>query len=219
MRNSQKRGFTLAETLITLGVIGVISAMTLSVLIKNYQKTVTVNRLKKVYSELYQAVNLSVNDNEAVENWDFTLSSNDFFETYIKPYLKLIKHDSSNKVFIMNNGTKVTYILRNSSGILTYFNFRVDINGDAKPNTLGKDIFSFYIFPQKNSYYNTGDGNCAQNVPRGGLYPDGYGYGRDTLKNSSWRGCNIRTTGRVGGAFCPALIMYDGWKISDDYKW
>lgn len=23
----------------------------------------------------------------------------------------------------------------------------------------------------------------------------------------------------AGGAFCTALIMYDGWQIRDDYKW
>lgn len=33
-----KRGFTLAEVLITLGIIGVVSSMTMPVLVQNYQK-------------------------------------------------------------------------------------------------------------------------------------------------------------------------------------
>lgn len=46
--------FTLAEVLITLGVVGVVAAVTLPTLIKNYQKQVWVNQLKKSYSMLEQ---------------------------------------------------------------------------------------------------------------------------------------------------------------------
>lgn len=40
-------GFTLSEVLITLGVIGIIAAMTLPVLIGNYKKKETIIKLKK----------------------------------------------------------------------------------------------------------------------------------------------------------------------------
>ncbi len=40
-------GFTLAEVLITLGIIGVIAALTLPNLIANYQKKVWATQLKK----------------------------------------------------------------------------------------------------------------------------------------------------------------------------
>ena len=42
----------MAEVLITLGIIGVVAAITLPTLIKNYQKTVWVNQLKKASSTL-----------------------------------------------------------------------------------------------------------------------------------------------------------------------
>ena len=45
-------GFTLAEVLITLGIIGVVAAMTLPALIQNYQKGVALNRLKQTFSQL-----------------------------------------------------------------------------------------------------------------------------------------------------------------------
>ncbi len=44
-----KKAFTLAEVLITLGVIGVVAAMTMPSLVANYQKKVWVNQLKKLY--------------------------------------------------------------------------------------------------------------------------------------------------------------------------
>ena len=42
-----KAGFTLTEVLITLGIIGVVAAMTIPNLITNYQKRSTVIQLKK----------------------------------------------------------------------------------------------------------------------------------------------------------------------------
>lgn len=44
---NNKVAFTLAEVLITLGIIGVVAAMTLPTLIANYQKRQTVVQLKK----------------------------------------------------------------------------------------------------------------------------------------------------------------------------
>lgn len=45
MYNRKKLGFTLAEVLITLGVIGVVSAITIPTLITNHQKRQTVVKL------------------------------------------------------------------------------------------------------------------------------------------------------------------------------
>ena len=53
-RIEMKKGFTMAEVLITLGIIAIVAAMTLPSLVQNYQEKVTVNRLKKVYSTLSQ---------------------------------------------------------------------------------------------------------------------------------------------------------------------
>ena len=41
------KAFTMAEVLITLGIIGIVAAMTLPALVAKYQKNVTSNRLKK----------------------------------------------------------------------------------------------------------------------------------------------------------------------------
>ena len=41
-------GFTLAEVLITLGIIGIVAALTIPQLISNYQKKVVPIRLKKM---------------------------------------------------------------------------------------------------------------------------------------------------------------------------
>lgn len=50
-----KKAFTLAEVLITLGIIGIVAAMTLPALIQKNNEKQTVVKLKKVYSMLQQA--------------------------------------------------------------------------------------------------------------------------------------------------------------------
>lgn len=59
----EKCGFTLAEVLITLGIIGVVAAMTIPTLINKHHTKVVQTALKKTYSELGQAVNMLMYDN------------------------------------------------------------------------------------------------------------------------------------------------------------
>lgn len=56
--------FTLAEVLITLGIIGVVAAMTLPTIINNSQKIILKNQFKKAYSTFFNAIKLSQSKNE-----------------------------------------------------------------------------------------------------------------------------------------------------------
>ena len=65
-----KRGFTLAEVLITLGVIGIVAAMILpSVLVQNRERENTA-KLKKIYSTMTQAYTRVVAEQGTPEFWD-----------------------------------------------------------------------------------------------------------------------------------------------------
>ena len=54
----KRAAFTLAEVLITLGIIGVVAAMTMPALISNYKYKVLENQLKTAYSDLSQAAKM-----------------------------------------------------------------------------------------------------------------------------------------------------------------
>ena len=73
----RRAAFTLAEVLITLGIIGVVAAMTMPVLIQNHREKVTVTQLKKTYSVLSQAMLMAVNENGTADMWDAYQSEND----------------------------------------------------------------------------------------------------------------------------------------------
>ena len=66
----KKAAFTLAEVLITLGIIGVVAAMTLPVLIQKQNEREIVSRLKKTYSILSQAIIKSQLEYGGFETWD-----------------------------------------------------------------------------------------------------------------------------------------------------
>lgn len=53
--NKNKGAFTLAEVLITLGIIGIVASMTLTTLINKYQDTQFKSAYKKAYNEFSQA--------------------------------------------------------------------------------------------------------------------------------------------------------------------
>ncbi|MBP3924074.1 type II secretion system protein [bacterium] len=75
----RKIAFTLAEVLITLGIIGVVAAMTLPALIQNYRKTVYVNQLKKSVSILEQGFQMMLAD-DGVDNLQSTSVFSGTFE-------------------------------------------------------------------------------------------------------------------------------------------
>ena len=93
----KQAAFTLAEVLITLGIIGVVAALTMPSLIANHQKLQTVTQLKRTYNVLSNAVRMSVAENGDVEEWvledgDGVQLSSEFANTYLIPYLQVIKN-------------------------------------------------------------------------------------------------------------------------------
>ena len=56
----KKNGFTLAEVLITLGIIGVVAAMTIPTLISDYQKRTYVTGLQRAYAQIQQVFKLAM---------------------------------------------------------------------------------------------------------------------------------------------------------------
>lgn len=69
-----KKGFTLAEVLITLGIIGVVAALVMPSLIANYKKKVVINQLKVNYAAIANGFKSIIADSE-VDN----LSDTEFY--------------------------------------------------------------------------------------------------------------------------------------------
>ncbi len=235
---NKNTGFTLAEVLITLGIIGVVAAVTLPTLIKNYQKHETVNRLKETYSILYQAVRMSETENGLLETWEIPNTSSTsaydcynkgkiFFEQYLKPYIKIVKDCTASECWADNhtrpNGATCnlsnlkTYniVLANGTVVAffpreTFVELYTDLNGQKGPNKLSRDWFDIIISNKsRNDVYG--------NFNKSGVYMYGQGRSRTELTSGAYACSKTATT--YAGVYCGALIMLDGWKIEKDYPW
>ncbi len=90
--------FTLAEVLITLGIIGVVAAMTMPSLVQNYQKKALETGLKKSYSVLSQAVQRMIEEDGEIPSRASVASTNDnwmVFEKSLSQHLKIVKYCSN----------------------------------------------------------------------------------------------------------------------------
>lgn len=225
-------GFTLAEVLITLGIIGVVAAMTIPSLIAAYNKQLTETRLKKFYSLFNQAIKLSVVENEEYEGWDdyWAASGHSFnddgslvdkvesvdaaFNKYLAPHMKIMlkKHvkDEANKV------TKTLYFLADGSAFAYRGSDTRDISFFPKnpekclkqEKQAGRCSFTFIFHP-------IGIGNAWKPHYKKGLEPHMYQWDgkKESLYTNSTYGCS--TTGN--GSFCTAIIKENGWKIPSNY--
>ena len=208
--------------------------MTLPGVIEGYQKAETVNRLKKAYSVMAQAIELSEVHNESVKYWNFNQSNAAFFNQYLKPHFAKINETRYGKIsdeikYTRPNGSiedtftpfySNALVISTVDGMTFYLGddriwpykaILVDINGYKKPNRFGRDLFVFSIIPDYGLVPFGYKGSCDE----GNAYDT---FDREYLK-SSWRyGCS-KQAGETNGAFCSALIMTDGWEIRDDYPW
>lgn len=211
-----KKAFTLAEVLVTLGIIGVISAMTLPTLVKNHQRQVYVTQLQKVVTELSQAAEKATQDNNAIslDETKYNRNNANGAKNFFNDYFKVVKNcgtdltpcfADSYKTLDGKPSTLPTPInvvsLASGASIsvlynwLTYYDkdyhgylqLQVDVNGQQGPNILGRDLFYVELYS---------DGKVAENYNSGDDWHADY--------------CGVDSNYGLG---CLTKIMQDGWKM------
>lgn len=230
----KKRAFTLAEVLITLGIIGVVAAMTMPSLIANYQKATTTTKLKRVYSLLANANELAINDYGPSEYWDYPISDsqnnpnritlNQFFERYFAPYLNsseisVIKYQDQYDVYNFNKqnvgynnnsiGRGARFKLSDGECISIwsnnqYFVFTTDLNCKKPPNILGKDVFDIAELAVYKKFESPWRNNLNSHV---------------VTRDFALEKCKSGTYRSGTPTWCFSVFVYDGQKFSDDYPW
>lgn len=160
--------FTLAEVLVTLGIIGVVASMTMPTLIQNQRKTVLQNQLKKQYSVLSQALEMwkqktgviGLYKMYATYNGTEYVNSNTFKTQYMEELKAVGKMNYKNGPYNLNRKKKMNYegrtctpttLLPDGSSMCVNIwsgtiSITTDINGPGKnPNAWGYDIFTFVV--------------------------------------------------------------------------
>lgn len=104
-------GFTLAEVLITLGVIGIVAAMVLpSVLVQNRERENTA-KLKKIYSTMTQAYTRAVAERGTPDFWDLIGENDptgaDNIKQILSPYFTVKPGGISGEIWLNTNTRKL----------------------------------------------------------------------------------------------------------------
>ena len=224
--------FTLAEVLITLGIIGVVAAMTIPTLMTTFAKKRTETQLKTFYSKINQTVKMSIADNGDPEGWitinkNYTYDENvEFLKTYFFPYMKTLGYEncsSSSEPFVcihLMDGGMLTFRVDGNGGDLLYFtnidnNKVIDYmkNSDITIPNMPRHYFAFQ-FAKKGL---TEGSILSENF----VEPYIYSWNRETeqLINSSFQGCNKNCYKTRNCAYCTKLIQINSWKIPNNYPW
>ncbi len=161
---NKKFAFTLSEVLVTMGIIGVISALTVPTLVNNYQRKALALQLRKTVSDIDNAIDMLITE-EGKTKFSATSYYNNL-DGFITNRLKTIKtctKDKTNECFANENYNTIngaagsaftcegnSYVLASSAAICmtksgTSVKVNIDVNGQDGPNIGGRDMFIFMI--------------------------------------------------------------------------
>ena len=164
----KRPAFTLAEVLITLGIIGVVAALTLSMIIPNLEAKKTEAKLKKFYTVIAQATRQSEADNGDWSNWGNPKTAKDFYDLYYKNYLNVVSENyydgiySSTLYLVLADGSCI-YLKQNWKSTNSYpedYYWGLDTTCGMGPNMEGITEFELNSFNFIGPLY-----FCATGVP------------------------------------------------------
>ncbi|MDR1168495.1 MAG: type II secretion system GspH family protein [Heliobacteriaceae bacterium] len=213
-----KKGFTLAEVLITLGIIGVVAALTMPALISNHRKTVVVTRLQKFYSIINQAVKLSEAENGPAEDWNYPVlrdnyqQEKEFYDTYLAKYILSLKVEECLYTNLpslcvhFSDGSIMQMRHLGSGGWDVFFHVNEKELRHFQDTDITRGTFAF-IFNRKSIALNNGKHS----------FFEPYIAGWDGTRSGLIRHATTMQGCADVGSYCAALIRYDGWQIKADY--
>ena len=201
------RGFTLAEVLITLVIIGVIAAMTIPTLMNKTNNQEYVSKLKKTYSTLSQATNKIISDegNPRADIGGWATSGEAVFNMY-KKYLRVTKEcpvgttcfDGSYKQFNGNSAKwfhNARYSLVLEDGSMISFAENAGTSSDCSASSAGSTNICQTITVDVNGEKGpnfAGRDAFTFVLKEHGLYPMGCDTGGSCTKSSAGWGCSCK---------------------------
>ncbi len=214
---SKRSAFTLAEVLITLGIIGVVAALTIPNAINNARERKKVVKLKKVYAQLSEVYDRATNEKGFIKDrlakypGMYEPNSHVAFRNYFMTYFKVIREGD------YSNATAYAAEWNYISG--TSWIYARDCNTFA---TFLDNSDTAYIFSLVPNNCTSSFGAMADNIPICGeifvdLYPN-----PKSLSKPEWKDYPKRTVGRdiflfhvTKDSIVPAGVSSD---LSECYK-
>lgn len=150
----KKNGFSLAEVLITLGIVGFIAAVTLPSLQINVEKQKVGPALMKAVNTLEVANSVALQVSEAATLNEIGADNNaSYLRDILYDYTKLVGveydggtgYSTKDGIVMVEEGGLQTGASTDSRTSGSYYVVKVDVNGLKGPNIEGRDIFKLYV--------------------------------------------------------------------------
>lgn len=218
-----RNGFTLSELLMALTIVGVIAVLTVPVMMNNIHNKMFATQVKNMAAIIEQLAQdqLIVHRTRDLSDTDFAdaaklLSDNHFaiskncspdkalnecWKTGVSGsnkvnYKKLdgsaMGNFTASRTVILRNGVILKYNTESNDGKTVGF-FMFDINGNDKPNMLGRDLFGFYVTPKGRivdcSELSNDDVSLAEKINKckANSSPKGTGWCYGAVVDSGWK--------------------------------
>jgi type II secretory pathway pseudopilin PulG len=159
-----KFAFTIAEVLITIGIIGIVAAMTIPNLIQSQYEKSTVAKLRKVNYNLQHSFQMIKGDDISLFVQPDVSELTRLLASHLKTskvcyppkasdcvknfkYTELgggntaVDSEKTGAIVLIDG----TVLLTAYNALFTYAQIFVDVNGEKLPNIMGKDMFSFFF--------------------------------------------------------------------------
>ena len=228
--------FTLAEVLITLGIIGIVAALTIPVLYSKYQQRVPETRFERVYSDLTKAFNAGAIENGEeyfMQSWQ--MSYNDYIEyvyqNYLKPHIRMMDVVTFGGLEKKYNAKKPQKVFWTWSQHIFIIDKRTFISFDSDGKTilvvlLNNDNFDFSNIKDGVNLFSLGTPFCCNNdkcaslssCPNHNLKPISAwtNYPTEKLVEFCKEGKDIAWQGGKRG-FCTQALIQNGFKFPKGY--
>lgn len=226
----KSNAFTLAEVLITLGIIGIVAAMTMPTLIQKNNNRVVETRLMKFYSAINQAIKMAeVDYGDKIYWWEDVKGatidkdgnpvpgSSDqekWFNKYLAPYMKILKAET------LSDGSLIVYFPDGSAlrsrphTSRDWYFYTGNPDKCMKLGDVGYGTCYFAFFYNPSGTKNTYNSNKSFEPWRHGW--DGK---ISSLKNACYKGILINDSSINPKTYCSTVIQMNNWKIPDDYPY
>ena len=226
-------GFTLAEVLLTLGIIGIVAAMTIPMVIGSAEKKSTVTKLQRAIGIINSANKMSEEDTGGISTTDaIEIGSKNYYKKYWAPYIHAMTYCdnyskcgyTSNTPFLSVNGKRASNALqlvhnsrisfRTQDGILYLItNARYD-GSNIKENSA--NVVVDINGSQKPNRFGKDVFVLLRLTDGRGIIPMGYDLSDAEIKD----GCSKTNQNEpVSKGYCAEWIRREGWKIPKDYPW
>ena len=198
--------FTLAEVLITLGIIGLIAILICPFIVQNYQNKVVSTRLKNFYTNFSQAITMAESDYGNKAYWLLNVGANrdlEWCKKYIYPYMNIVKAEVSDSDFIngkyiyhLADGTSFAFVSGHGFYDILFWPSSVEKCDINNLDNFGKCAFWFTTNQSKAIVPSRSDYGIGSNAL----------LGRCKSVSSYFASCD-----------CTFLIAVNGWSIPKNY--